>query len=183
MSDVTDLKLAVGYLTDIEAELEVRAIDSIPRARSASREDMRHQLNQVRALIAGLEQRDPNVTCPHELDGREVIVDLEEARIWCHVIEAKIMGICYGDPQSGATWMERAIALNPARPRNHALLSIFLSEAGEHERAIEAATRAVSLQPDDLNYRKVLDTARRLNQPTPDPTPDYPWWHVGRYRS
>jgi hypothetical protein len=181
MSHETDLRLAIAYLTDLEAELEARGNDNDPRVRSAAREDMRHQLDHTRVLVAKLEHQAPDTTCQHDYDGREVTIDLEEARIWCHVVEAKLIGICYDDSASAATWMEKAVAINPGRARNHALLALFLSDAGDHPRATEAADRAVLLESDDINYRKIRDMVGRYDRAAPSSKPDYPWWHVGKY--
>jgi tetratricopeptide (TPR) repeat protein len=181
MTNETDLQLCVAYLTDLEAEMEARGNDGDPHVRTGAREDMRHQLGHVRELIAKLERDAPHVECQHDYDGRDVTIDLEEARIWCHIVEAKIMAICYGDTRSAAGWMRKAIAINPERARNHALLAVFLSDAGEHTQAIEAADRAVELAPADLEHRKIRDLVHRYNVVKPDARPDYPWWHIGKY--
>jgi tetratricopeptide (TPR) repeat protein len=176
-----DLRLAVEYLTDLEAELEARATSDDPRTRSAARDSMRFQLGRVRELIAGLEVSEPDVKCLHTIDKQDVVIDLEELRIWCHIVEAKIMRFCYDDHASAIGWMQRALAIDPSRAGNHALYALFLSDARQHDRALEAIDRAISLEPEHVTFHKVRDDIIRSAVPVPDSTPDYPWWHVGRY--
>ena len=176
-----DLQLAVEYLAELDADLDARATDADPRARSAAREDMRYRLDRVRDLIGELEQTDPDARCRYAQDKHEAVFDLEETRIWCHIVEAKIMGICYGDHSSAIGLMQQALAIDPSRARNHAQYALFLSEARQHDNARAAIDRAINLEPETMTFVRIRESIVRADRPIPDPTPDYPWWHLGRY--
>ena len=72
MSDETDLRKALAYLHDLDAELEERSAVRGPRANSTAREDMFYQLDDARKLIAALELHASNVSCIIYHDGGEV---------------------------------------------------------------------------------------------------------------
>jgi tetratricopeptide (TPR) repeat protein len=175
-----NLALALYYLTDLDHEL-TRATDNDPRTRTAARETMRSNLDYALALVSRVEETEPHATCLDPELKHEV--DVLDVRIRCHTIQARIMSVCYDDFTTAAEWMHRAVALDPSRAYNHAFLALFLSAAHNHEAAMAAAKRAISLMPDDLELRKIYDDIGRSAIPTPDATPDYPWWHVGKYLS
>jgi tetratricopeptide (TPR) repeat protein len=177
------LAYTIEYLTDLDQELRTSALSSDPRARSQSRKAMRHMLTRVRDIIANLEQVDPTARSVHIIDKQERMIDLADVRIWCHVIEAKIMAYCYDDYAAGITWMQKALAIDLTRADNHALYAGLLSDNREHDEALAAINRAISLAPEEVGYLRMRDEIERSRIPTPDPTPDYPWWHVGRYLS
>ena len=94
VNDDTDLRIAIAYLRDLDAELEERSAVRGPRANSAARHDMLYQLDHARKLVAGLERYASNISCTSYHNGEEVLIDLHKARTWCHLIEAKIMRVC-----------------------------------------------------------------------------------------
>ena len=101
MNDETDLRKVIAYLHDLDAELEERSGVRGLRVNSAAREDMLYQLDHARRLVAALERQASNISCLSSRDGREVLIDLHEARTWCHLVEAKIMRVC-GDQSAAA---------------------------------------------------------------------------------
>ena len=100
MKDETDLRVAIAYLHDLDAELEERSAVCGLRANSAVREDMLYQLDHARKLVAALERHASNISCISYHNGGEVLIDLDKARTWCHLVEAKIMRVC--DEESAA---------------------------------------------------------------------------------
>ena len=101
MSDETDLRKAIAYLHDLDAELDERSFVRGLHANSAAREDMLYQLDHARKLVAALERHASNVSCISYHDGVEMLIDLHKARTWCHLVEAKIMYVC-GDEGAAA---------------------------------------------------------------------------------
>ena len=63
VNDETDLRKAIAYLHDLDAELEERSAVSGMRANSAAREDMLYQLDQARKLVVALECHASNASC------------------------------------------------------------------------------------------------------------------------
>lgn len=96
MNHETDLRTAIAYLTDLDAELEERSAAPAPRANSAAREDMLYQLDHARQLVASLEQQASNISCMscQNYNRGETLIDLQKVRTWCRAVEAKIVGIC-----------------------------------------------------------------------------------------
>ena len=103
VKDETDLRIAIAYLRDLDAELEERSAVRGLRANSAARDDMLYQLDHARKLIAALERHASNVSCISHHDGAEVLIDLHKARTWCHLVEAKIMCVCDGESAAAAS--------------------------------------------------------------------------------
>jgi hypothetical protein len=114
VNDETDLRKAIAYLCDLDAELDERSAVRGLRANSAAREDMLYQLDHARKLVAALERYASNVSCISYHDGGEVLIDLYEARTWCHLVEAKIMCVCGDD--SGRELDECATSCRPGTP-------------------------------------------------------------------
>jgi hypothetical protein len=94
VSNQTDLRTAIAYLADLDAELEERSAHRAPGAHSAARADMLYQLDQARRLVAALEQRAFNMSCMSCHGGCEMLVDLHKARQWSRAVEAKIARVC-----------------------------------------------------------------------------------------
>ena len=97
MNHETELRKAIAYLQDLDAELEERSAVRGLRANSAAREDMLYQLAHAGNLLASLERQAPNISCMSYKDGREVVIDVHKARTWCHLVEARIMRVCGGE--------------------------------------------------------------------------------------
>jgi len=55
---------------------------------------MLYQLDHARKLVAVLEHHAPNTSCICCHDGGEVLIDLHKVCAWCHLVEAKIIGVC-----------------------------------------------------------------------------------------
>src|SRR5262245_19351116 len=102
-SHEADLREAIAYLQDLDAELEERSAMRDQRANSSAREDMLYQLDYARKLVAALERHAPNISCLSYQDGVQVLVDLHTARDWCHLVEAKIMYICIDEGATAAS--------------------------------------------------------------------------------
>lgn len=100
MSRETDLRTAIAYLADLDAELEERSAIRGLRANSSARDDMLYQLDRARKLVAALERHASSISCISYHKGGEVVIDLHKARTWCHLVEAKIMRVC--DEESAA---------------------------------------------------------------------------------
>lgn len=101
MNDETDLRKAIAYLHDLDAELDERSVVRGLLANAAAREDMLYQLDHARKIVAALESHAPNVSYMSYHDGVEVVIDLHKASTWCHLVEAKIMHVC-GDERAAA---------------------------------------------------------------------------------
>jgi hypothetical protein len=97
VTDETELRKAIAYLQDLDAELEERSAVRGLRANSVAREDMLYQLDRAGTLLAALERQAPNLSCISYHDGREVLIDVHKARTWCHLVEARIMRVCGGE--------------------------------------------------------------------------------------
>jgi hypothetical protein len=97
MSHETDLRTAIAYLADLDAELEERSALRDPGLHAAAHEDMRYQLDHARQLVASMEQQASNVSCMSLHNGREVLIDLNKVRSWCHLVEARIARVCCGE--------------------------------------------------------------------------------------
>jgi len=95
-SEETDLRKAIAYLHDLDAELEERSAVRRPHANSPARQDMLYQLDHARKLVAILERQASNISCISYHDGAKVLIDVHKARTWCHVVEAKIK-LVFGD--------------------------------------------------------------------------------------
>src|SRR5262245_40214841 len=87
-SDETDLRKAVAYLHDLDAELEERSAVRGPHVNSPARHDMLYQLDHARELVAILERQASNTSCISYHNGVEVLIDVHKARTWCLVVEA-----------------------------------------------------------------------------------------------
>ena len=94
MKDETDLRKAIAYLHDLDAELEERSAVRGLRANSAAREDMLYQLDHARKLVAALDRHASTMSCISYHNGGEVLIDLHKARTWCDLVQAKIMHVC-----------------------------------------------------------------------------------------
>ena len=94
MNEEMSLRKAIAYLHDLDAELEERSAARGLRANSAAREGMLYQLDHARTLVAALERHGSNVSCISHRDAGEVLIDLDRARTWCQLVEAKIMRVC-----------------------------------------------------------------------------------------
>ncbi len=94
MSHETDLRTAIAYLADLDAELDERSTHCAPDAHSAARADMLYQLDHARQLVAALERRASNMSCITCHHGCEMAIDLPKMRAWCRAAEAKIARIC-----------------------------------------------------------------------------------------
>jgi hypothetical protein len=101
MNDETDLRKAIAYLHDLDAELDERSVVRGLHANSAAREDMLYQLDHARKLVAALKNHASNVSYMSSHDGVEVLIDLHKVSTWCHLVEAKIMHVC-GDERAAA---------------------------------------------------------------------------------
>lgn len=102
MSHETDLRTAIAYLDDLDAEIEERSTLRGVRAHAAACDDMLRQLNQSRRLVASLERQGSNVSCICDRNGREALFDLHKVRTWCQAVEAGIARICCDEGAAAA---------------------------------------------------------------------------------
>ena len=93
-SDEADLRTAIAYLNDLDAELEERSAVRGQRANLSARRDMLYQLDHAKTIAAALEHRAPNLSCMSCYDGGEMLIDLDKVRAWCRRVETKIMTVC-----------------------------------------------------------------------------------------
>jgi hypothetical protein len=103
VNDETDLRKAIAYLLDLDAELDERSAVCGLGANSAARADMLYQLDHARKLVAALERHASNISCISYRDGGEVLIDVHKARAWCHLVETKIMRVCGDDSAAAAS--------------------------------------------------------------------------------
>jgi hypothetical protein len=96
VNDETDLRIAIAYLRDLDAELEERSAVRDLRVNSVAREDMLYQLDHARKLVTALERRGSSISCLSYHDGGEMLIDLHKARAWCHLVEERISCACGG---------------------------------------------------------------------------------------
>jgi hypothetical protein len=101
VNDETDLRKAIAYLQDLDAELEERSAVRGLRANSAARKHMLYQLDHARKLVAALERHASNISCISYHNGGEMLIDLHKARTWCHLVEARIMRVTGGETVAG----------------------------------------------------------------------------------
>jgi len=103
VNDETDLRKAIAYLQDLDAELEERSAVRGLRANSAVREDMLYQLDHARKLVTTLERQASNISCISHHDGGEGLIGVDKALTWCHLVEAKIMSVCGNESAAAAS--------------------------------------------------------------------------------
>jgi hypothetical protein len=94
VSHETDLRTAIAYLADLDAELEERSAHRTPDAHLAARTDMLYQLDHARQLVAALERGASSMSCITCQHSCEMLMDLPKVRAWCRTVEAKIARIC-----------------------------------------------------------------------------------------
>jgi cob(I)alamin adenosyltransferase len=102
VSHETDLRTAIAYLADLDAELDERTSLPDPDAHASARVDMLYQLDHARQVVASLERRAPSLSCLTCTKGCEALVDLQKARAWCRQVEARIAGLCSDASQAAA---------------------------------------------------------------------------------
>jgi hypothetical protein len=100
MSYETDLRTAIAYLTDLDAELEERSSVRDPSLHAPAREDMLYQAHHAGKLVANLEQPASNLCCMSDYNGRPIT--LQMVRTWCRDVEAKINSVCCGESAAAA---------------------------------------------------------------------------------
>jgi len=98
-SHEADLREAIACLQDLDAELEERSAVRDQRANASAREDMLYQLDHARKLVAALQRQVPNISCISYHAGGQVLVDLQKARAWCQLVEARTMRV-FGDARA-----------------------------------------------------------------------------------
>jgi hypothetical protein len=103
VTDEMDLCKVIAYLQDLDAELEERSAVPGLWVNWAAREDMLYQLDQATNLVATLERRASNISCLSCDDGGEVLIDLDKARTWCHLVEVRIMDVCWNQSAAAAS--------------------------------------------------------------------------------
>jgi hypothetical protein len=84
----------MAYLADLDAELEERGAAPSLVAHAAVSAGLLYQLDCRRQLVAALERQASNISCLSNLNGREVMFDLNKLRSWCRGVEANIARIC-----------------------------------------------------------------------------------------
>jgi len=97
ISHETDLRTAIAYLADLDAELEERGALASRSAHTAARADLLYQFDCSRQLVASLERQASSISCMSYQNGREVLFDLNKVRSWCRSVEAKMARICCGE--------------------------------------------------------------------------------------
>jgi hypothetical protein len=80
VSRETDLKTAIAYLIDLNAELDERSAVSDPAVHAGARADMLYQLRHAQRLAGALD--------------REVPIDLQPVKAWTLAVESRLARIC-----------------------------------------------------------------------------------------
>jgi hypothetical protein len=97
-----DLKTAIAYLFDLNAELDERSAVPTPSAHADARADMLYQLQHAQRLADALEGHAVDVSCTSWLDGQEVLIDLQRVKAWTLAVQARLARICDDSIAAGA---------------------------------------------------------------------------------
>ena len=72
-----------------------------------------------------------------------------------------VMYRCYEDLAAARSLMEHAIAMEPSDSLNHATLAGLCADLRDFPAALSAIERAISLDPDEMDYKRALNDIRR----------------------
>ena len=94
VSDEVELHTAMAYLADLDVEVEERGTTPDARANAAAREDMLYQLQHARQIVDALECGACSIFSVPCQRGRDALINLKNARAWCHAVENRIALVC-----------------------------------------------------------------------------------------
>jgi predicted Zn-dependent protease len=175
------LYLAVAYIIEVlEAIRRGTGENSDPWIRSRERQELKEKLAGARELLAELERDHPDASVLYRFDdGSETTYSVARARATAYGVEAHIMWCFYNDRHAAIDLAERAVAVMPEDESAHCTLAACYAELGEVTAAIEAMERVVSLNPDDIGNRKMLDRLRRqqAERAATAIKPAFSFWH------
>lgn len=156
------LRLAFGYIMDAGDEIDGAADASSPYDRTAHRQTLKAKLEAARDLLSDLEQNEPGTTTPYMLEnGAEITVTVPSARAWSYRTEADVMMRCYKDWKAAQQLIEHAIAIEHDSSEDHFTLACIHAEQKDFVAAEAAIDRAISLEPDNFDYKRIRNDIRR----------------------
>jgi tetratricopeptide (TPR) repeat protein len=156
------LRLAFSYIDEASDEVDGAADASDPYERTAHRQTLKAKLEAARDLLAVLEREEPGITTPYTLEtGSEITITVPLARAWSYCTEADVMMRCYEDWEAARELMERAIAIKNDDGNDHCKLALIHAERRELAAAEAAIDRAISLEPDNFDFKRVRNEIRR----------------------
>jgi tetratricopeptide (TPR) repeat protein len=156
------LQIALRYLDEANDGVTEAAGHSDPYTRTARRQELKSNLEAARELLAELEREHPDATAVRICDdGSEAIVDVARVRCMAYSVEADVMVRCYEDYAAARTIIERTIAILSDVADQHALLGMVCAQAQDFPAAFAAMERAISLDPDNIQFKHVLNEIRR----------------------
>ena len=130
--------------------------------RTGLRQQLRERIEAARELLAVLEEECPDATAAVTLEsGEEIIMTVPLARMLCYRTEANVMFHCYDDLEAARSLMEHAIAIDPSDSVDHAMHGALCSALKDFPAAFASMERAISLEPDNLEYKRMLNDFRR----------------------
>jgi hypothetical protein len=104
-----DLKTAIAYLIDLNAELDERGAVPTAGVHAGARADMLYQLRHAQRLAGALEGQAADVSCTSWLDGREVLIDLQLVKAWTLAVQARLVRVC-GDGTAADARVQKAVS-------------------------------------------------------------------------
>lgn len=162
MTPSEKLRLAIQYIGDARDQVEEAASSADPYVRTARRQSLKESIEAARELLAELERDHPGVTTPHVFDeGIEAEMSVVDARVWAYRIELGVMVQCYEDYAAARGILERVLAIRADSARDHAWLGLVCADLKDFDAAIAATERAISLDPDDIEFKRNLNDIRR----------------------
>lgn len=162
MTPSETLLLAQRYVAQAQEAIAEAAGTGDPYTRTESRKVLREHVQAARELLAVLERDHPETTVPFVTgEGADMLLSVATLRMWAYCVEAEVMARCYQDWGVARDLAEHAVAIDPEVAHPHALVAWFAAEGGDFQAAIAAMERAVSLEPDNLLFKQMLNEARR----------------------
>ncbi|MBJ7533312.1 hypothetical protein JDN40_04215 [Rhodomicrobium vannielii ATCC 17100] len=147
---------------EARAQVDEAAQNADPYVRTERRQYLKSNLEAARELLDGLERDHPDATALHTFDGgEEAEVDVSTVRVWEYNVEAEVMIYCYEDHAAARQIVERAIAINPESASHHGMHAAICGQLKDFPAAIASIERAISLEPDNLGYKRVLNDIRQ----------------------
>jgi len=162
MTPSEKLHLTIRYVDDARGNVEEAAHHVNPYTRTTRRQSIRENLQAARELLELLERDDPGATTPYTLEsGEEITATVPMVRDASYRAEALVMWRCYEDYKAAHDLIERAIAIHPEDGNLHHTLAATCGELREFPQAFAAMERAISLEPNNIDFKHALNDLRR----------------------
>lgn len=143
------LRTANSYLDEVAA-----VADSIDKVSSLGRNDATAALSTLDLADRQLQTAEAAV---EPSNATEVLEGVRLARASSLMFRGMIQGVTMANRAESVRLIESSISLVDSFPMSHYCLGVMRVELGQREGAIEAFERAVTLDPNNLDYRKTLD--------------------------